>query len=72
MATVPLEPGISASGYVDKESTVPSTYLVGLQQVPTNIRPPSINTAGTPVTVLIYFTGLIQMLVEQTCIADKT
>jgi hypothetical protein len=39
MAAVQLELGISASGYFHKESTVPSTHLVGLQQVSTNISP---------------------------------
>ena len=67
MAAVQLEPGISASRYFHKESTVPSTYLVGLQQLSTNISPPpSINRAGTPGTVLMYFTVVIQLLVEQT------
>jgi len=61
-----LEPGISASGYLHQENTGPSTYLVGLQQVSTNTRTPSINRANTPLTVLMYFTGDMQLLLEQT------
>jgi hypothetical protein len=59
MATVQLKPGISARGYLHKENTVPSTYVAGFQQVSTKIRPSSINKAGTPVTVLMYFIGVI-------------
>ena len=44
MAAVQLEPGISASGYLHQESTVPSIYSVGLQQMSTNIRSPPQST----------------------------